>query len=262
MHPLHTVGLTLERVKIRLVSNIGIWIYIYTCVLYLFFYIFLKQLCKWGCGSGGPGHHRQRQWPADWHLCGEDVHVRAFWKCYWPLPSRGSDLKTICIHCSPMGNQVSLLNYLHRSSIRYSLSEFYFLKFLWCSAGKRSQLMFWTLWAVTSWWAPAEARWWEFCHVSTRILTRSGSRIRQGAICSSKHFTDTHLSLLFADVSLLLPFRQVCLRWTQAAEAHSAHGEKQIGAVGTGVLGRRSDSSCWSSMTLVTLIILWVGDFY
>lgn len=58
-------------------------------------------------------------------------------------------------------------------------------------------------------------------------------------------------------MSLLLPFRQVCLRWTQEAETHSAHGEKQIWAVGTSILGRRSDSSCWSSMSLLTLFFEW-----
>lgn len=84
---------------------------------------------------------------------------------------------------------------------------------------------------------------------------RSGSQIKPGADHSLERFTETQVSVLFTQ-SLLLPFRQVCLRWSQEAETHSAHGEKQIWPVGSSILGRCSDPSCWSSMSLMTLFFL------
>lgn len=55
---------------------------------------------------------------------------------------------------------------------------------------------------------------------------------------------------------------QVCLWWTQEAEAYSAHGEKPGWAAGSSQLGRRTDTCRWSSMSFIMMLFLLVMHCY
>lgn len=213
--------------------------------------VLLLQFCQWDRRCGGLGYYWQRQWPADRDLCGEDVHVGAIWECYWYMPSGGPDFQTICIHCSPMGDQVfELWSTFWWTFYGWEVS-FYIHVFSLVSCRKTESID--VLDALGS-----------NIVVTTRggevmrILPRINEDINEEWISDKTRFLSHHTHSLVhrhelvCDVCIvvelfLLPSWQVCLRWTQEAEAYSANGEKWVRAVGSHNLGRCADSSCWSS---------------
>lgn len=77
-------------------------------------FILSTQVCQWDSWCWRLGNNRKRKQPADWHICGEDVHVGAFRKCYWRVSCGSTDIETLCFHSTTMGDQVDdILDFLH-----------------------------------------------------------------------------------------------------------------------------------------------------
>lgn len=75
--------------------------------------VFSVQLRQRDRRSGGPGHHRSRQQPADRHLRGKNVHVGALGQRHRRLPCGGTHVQAVRFHCAALGDQVGRIERQH-----------------------------------------------------------------------------------------------------------------------------------------------------